>query len=104
MLRFAVPGATVTATRVVVRYLVYGIPMADVKRGVVPLLRDGRKRRRLSTLTLVDQELARAMLADIEAVLRGDAPRGPIVVEPRKPPGPQDRVEQQLERELAALD
>ncbi|HEY0134493.1 MAG TPA: hypothetical protein VGB85_10445 [Nannocystis sp.] len=102
VLRFAVPGTVVATTRVVVRYQMLGVPMADVKRGVVLELYEGTKRRRLSTLTLVDREYTEAMLADIAAVLRGAAPRGPVAAEPRRPPA--DRLEQQLERELAALD
>ncbi len=105
MLRFAVPGVAVVVTRVAVRYLVFGLPMADVSRGSVIELDDGKQRRRISTLTLLDADLAAPMLADIDAVLAGGAPRGPIAAEPRRPPpGPPDRLEQQLERELAALD
>lgn len=104
VLRFVVPGVAVVVTRVMVRYLVIGLPVADVSRGAVIELHDGTKRRRLSTLTLIDRDLTAALLADIDAVLAGQAPRGPIAAEPRRPPGPPDRLEQQLERELAALD
>ena len=105
VLRFVVPGVAVVVTRVSVRYRVFGLAMADVSRGSVIELDDGRRRRRISTLTLLDSDLAAPMLADIDAVLRGAAPRGPIAAQPREPPpGPPDRLEQQLERELAALD
>lgn len=104
-LRFPTAGLQLTVTRVSVRYKMFGIAMADVSRGSVIELRAGAMRRRISTLTLVDPEQAPALIADLEALVRGEAPRGPQPPQPRSVPvGPQDRLEQQLERELAALD
>lgn len=104
-LRFPTAGLRLTVTRVSVRYKVSGIPVANVSRGAVIELRAGEMRRRISTLTLVDPEQAPALIADLEALVRGEAPRGPQPPQPRSVPvGAPDRLEQQLERELAALD
>lgn len=103
--RFAAAGLQITTTRVQVRYLLAGLPVADVARGTVVELRSGGRKRRISTLTLVDREQGAALLADFAALVRGEAPRGPMPVAPLPPPqGPPDRLEQELERELAALD
>jgi hypothetical protein len=102
---FPTAGLQLEVIRVSVRYKLVGMTVADVSRGSVIVLRAGGLQRRISTLTLVDPDQAPALIADLEAIVRGEAPRGPQPPQPRPTPvGPPDRLEQQLERELAALD
>ena len=107
-LRFMAAGLRLRITRVAVRYKVAGIPVADVSRGAVIDLRSGALKRRISTLTLIDRDQAAALLEDLEALCRGEATGGPLPLLPRapvgSPVGSSDRLERQLERELAALD
>lgn len=91
-------------TRMSVRYTMFGLPVARVSRGMVLDLRADAVRRTISTLTLVETDHAEALLADIERVLRGQDPQGPFVTIASGPPRPRDRYEDQLDRELAALD
>lgn len=103
-LQFRSPGMRIEFTRVAVRVTVMHIPVGDVARGVVIDLADAlnKNKRRISTLTLVDQDHKDDLLDDLERVLRGEPPRGP---NPRPvAPRPHNELEAQLDRELAALD
>lgn len=102
-LHFRVPGVRIQFTRVTVRVRYGLIPVGDISRGTVVEFSDAFHRRRLSTLTLVDADHKDALLADLERVLRGEAPLGPLSLTP-PPPRPQTELEAQLDRELAALD
>lgn len=102
-LHFRVPGVRIDLTRVSVRVRVNGIPLGDFSRGTVIEFADAFNKRRLSTLTLVDEDHKDAFLADLERVRRGEAPLGPLSLVP-PPPRPQSELEAQLDRELAALD
>jgi hypothetical protein len=104
-LRFAIPGLQLKATAVEVHVRIMRIPVAEVERGTVLDLTDGVRRRRISTLTLVDRTHKDALLEDLQRVLRGEPPRGPHLSEgPPAPPRPKSELEAQLDRELAALD
>ena len=100
---FATRGLAVDVKRVVVRFSVGLIPVGDVERGFVIELASGAARRRVSTLTLVDPGHTAWLLEDLERVSRGEEPYGP---DQRPPPPPKraDHYDEQLERELAALD
>jgi hypothetical protein len=100
---FATRGLAVHVKRIVVRYRVALVPVADVERGFVITLASSTARRRISTLTLVDSEHTAWLLEHLERVCRGEEPYGP---DRRPPPPPKrpDHYDQQLERELAALD
>lgn len=101
-LQFRSPRMRIEFTRVAVRVTVMHIPVGDVARGVVIAFADAFNKRRISTLTLVDQDHKDDLLDDLERILRGEAPRGP---NPRPvAPRPQSEIEAQLDRELAALD
>jgi hypothetical protein len=104
-LRFDPRTVQLQLTRVTVRYSIAAIPVADVNRGTVLDLRSGDLRRRISTLTLVERDHTAALLDDLERVRRGEPPQGPhIRIGPPPPPRPQSDLENQLDRELAALD
>lgn len=100
---FATRGLAIDVKRVVVRFSVGLIPVGDVERGFVIELASGAARRRVSTLTLVDPGHTAWLLEDLERVSRGEEPYGP---DRRPPPPPKrpDHYDEQLERELAALD
>jgi len=104
-LRFPVARLELHVTRVRVRVTMVAVPVASVARGMVLDLRAGAVRRRISTLTLVDPGEGESLLADLERVRRGEDPRGPgALAAPPSPPRPRDALEDQLDRELAALD
>ncbi len=106
-LQFAVSRLRLHLTRVEVRHTLFGVPIARTPRGTVLDLRDGLLRRRISTLTLLDPDQAEPLLADIERVRRGEPPLGPheLVLDPTKQvQRPRSALEEQLDRELAALD
>ncbi|PCC67720.1 hypothetical protein SAMN02745121_02357 [Nannocystis exedens] len=105
--RFASAGLQLTFTRVIVRYMFTVLPLGEVPRGVVIELREGARRRRISTLVLVDPRQGEALVADLERVRRGLPPEGPRAQEEppsRRPERPRDEHEAQLDRELAAMD
>jgi hypothetical protein len=100
---FATRGLVVHARRVVVRLRMGLVPVGEVERGFVIELVSATARRRISTLALVDSEHTGPLLEDLERVCRGEEPFGPH----RRPPPPPkrpDEYDEQLERELAALD
>lgn len=101
-LQFRSPGMRITFTRVAVRVSVMHIPVGDVARGVAIDFADAFNKRRISTLILVEQDHKDDLLDDLERVLRGEAPRGPNPGPAA--PRPQTEIEDQLDRELAALD
>lgn len=106
-IRFASARLELTVTRVVVRFKISVVPVGELPRGMVLALRDGEKRRKISTLTLADPQQAEALVADLERVRRGVAPQGPLASQGpgvRRPERPRDELEAQLERELAAMD
>ncbi|WP_434416793.1 hypothetical protein [Nannocystis pusilla] len=105
--RFTSAGLQLTVRRVFVRYRFTVLPVGEVSRGMVIELREGARRRRISTLALVDPRQGEALVADLERVRRGLPPEGPRAPEeppPRRPERPRDEHEAQLERELAAMD
>ncbi|MEZ4451814.1 MAG: hypothetical protein R3B09_20290 [Nannocystaceae bacterium] len=104
-LGFDAARVRMTVTPVVVRFTLLGIGIGDMSRGTVLTFEAAGTRRRLSTLTLVDPDQTAALLADLQRVLQGEAPRGPHAVDlGGGPPVEPDRYRDQLERELAALD
>ncbi len=105
LLAFPVARLELVVTAVNVRYSMGGIPLATVSRGKVLELRAEGRRRKISTLALVDRDQAESLLADLERVRRGEDPRGPAAFfMPPSPPRPRDALEAELDRELAALD
>ncbi|MCY1069809.1 hypothetical protein OV090_34025 [Nannocystis sp. RBIL2] len=105
--RFTSAGLQLKVDRVIVRYRFTVLPVAEVSRGMVIELREGTRRRRISTLVLVDPRQGEALVADLERVRRGEPPEGPRAPDeppPRRPERPRDEHEAQLERELAAMD
>lgn len=103
-LTFAADRVRVRITPVVVRFTLFGIGVGDLSRGKVIELEAAGTRRRISTLTLVDTDHAGDLIDDLERVLRGEAPQGPRAPTHGRPPAPADHYEDQLERELRALD
>lgn len=104
---FRLPGLRISTTAVEVRVRLYMVPVANVERGVVLDFREADRRRRISTLTLVDRGQQDSLLEDLARIIKGEAPRGHIDVPPLRPPGappPSSDLEAQLDRELAALD
>ncbi|MFY0541445.1 hypothetical protein [Nannocystis pusilla] len=72
--RFTSAGLELTVNRVIVRYMFTVLPVAEVSRGMVIELREGSRRRRISTLVLVDPRQGEALVADLERVRRGVPP------------------------------
>jgi hypothetical protein len=105
-LRFDARETAITTTKIVVRYRMGIVPMGDVERGHVIDLRSKRARRRISTLLLVHRWHETALLDDLGRVARGEAPLGPVGDHRARPgpPGSRDRYDDELDRELAALD
>lgn len=104
MHRFAAAKLRLHVTRMSVRYTMAGIPVARVSRGMLLDIMDDGARRRVSTLALVEPDHGEALLADLERVTRGEAPQGPYITIASGPQRPRDHYEDQLDRELAALD
>lgn len=101
---FAADRLRLHVTRVTVRLTFLGVGVGDVSRGKVIALEAAGTRRRISTLTLVEPDHGDALIEDLERVLRGEAPRGPNAPTHGRPAAPPDRYQEELERELAALD
>ena len=102
--RFVAARLLLHVTRMQVRYAVMGIPVARVNRGTLLDLSDGGPRRCVSTLALVEPDHGEALVADLERVMRGEDPQGPFIKIASGPQRPRDHYEDQLDRELAALD
>lgn len=103
-LTFGVDHVRITVTPVTVRFTLFGLGVGDMSRGKVIEVVGPAGHRRLSTLALAEPDHGDALVDDIERVLRGEAPRGPSAPPVWRPPEPLKRYEEQLERELAALD
>ncbi|WAS97385.1 hypothetical protein [Nannocystis punicea] len=107
VVRFASAALELKITRVIVRFMFTVVPVGEVPRGMVIELREGGRRRRISSLTLVDPQHGEALVADLERVRQGLPPQGPRAPQgptTRRPQRPRDEFEAQLERELAAMD
>lgn len=103
-LTFTSEDVRVTVTPVTVRFTLFGIGVGDLARGKVIEVVGPAGQRRLSTLALAEPDHGEALIEDLERVLRGEAPRGPSAPPVWRPPKPLERYEEELERELAALD
>ena len=99
-------GLLVTQREVLVRLGLTGVAL---RRGTVLEIQRATMKRRISTLTLVDQNTEEALLADLQLFVQGQAPLGAVLeacealmakaLSPKR-----DVYDEQLDREIAEYD
>ena len=81
-MRFATAALTIRVTHVRVVYTVAMLPVANVPRGSVIELEGGGLKRRISTLTLLDETKASPLLHDLTRIAVAQDPLGPDAATP----------------------
>lgn len=106
-MRFATQGLALRLVHVRVVYTVALLPVANIARGVVIELDGGGRKRRISTLTLVDKAQATILLSDLQRVAAGLDPLGADLAKANAAADTSkmhDALEDYLDRELAHMD